>query len=116
MSRKILCRKCGDDYKHHPEDKAMGVAFRKVYLSCTTVVPKGHGIKLSPEGSFTPLADIHCDSCGEIVTGGIVVAVSMWRHEDGTRIMSDWEQDYGTVLTEDAVALHDKLTGKEAAK
>ena len=110
MSRQILCRKCGDGYKQHPEDDQMGFAFRKVFLSC--VLPEGHGLRVN--GEFTPLADIHCDLCNEPITGTICHAVSQWRHENNTVEMSPWEIEYGTVLTKDAVALHDKLTGKEA--
>lgn len=111
MSRQILCRKCGDGYKLHPEDGKMGFAFRKTYLSCA--LPEGHGLRLN--GVFTPLADLYCDLCNEVVTGNIVVAVSMWRHEQHTIAMREWEPEYGTVLATDVVALHDKLAGKEAA-
>lgn len=105
MSRQLLCRKCGDKSKHHPDDKAIGFAYRKVYLSCA--LPEGHGLRVN--GLFTRLEELYCDICGEVITGNIVAAVSMWRHEDNTCVMSEWEQDYGNVLTDEAVALADKL-------
>jgi len=90
----------------------MGMDYRKVWLSC--VLPEGHGLRMN--GVFTPLPEIFCDLCASAITGEICHAVSQWRHEDHTCEMVEWESEYGNVLTDEQVALHDKLTGKEAAK
>lgn len=109
MSRQILCRKCGDDYKLHPEDRSRGIVMRKVFVSAVT--PEGHDFKVN--GVFTPLEHLHCDLCNETLEGDIVHAVSVWDSEKG--IMSDWEKDYGAVLTPEAVAVADGLSKARSA-
>lgn len=109
MARYIYCRKCGDDWKPHPEDTKMGCTARKVFLS--TVRPEGHGFSIN--GVFAPLSEVTCDRCGEPVTGDIAHAVTI---APPGREIGPWEHEYGTVLATETVAVADKLSRKDGAK
>jgi len=105
MVRELRCRKCGDGFKVHPSDKAMGWNGRKCYISCVT--PKGHGLTVN--GVFSPMGQLVCDSCGEKITGKVAVAVTQWQPKrEGTP--QCWENEYGTIMPDEAVKMADKLT------
>jgi hypothetical protein len=113
MIRKLLCRKCGDKFKMHPEDIRDGWLHRLVYVAA--VVPEGHGMTFITEGQapqFTPLTDLLCDYCSEPITGENVAALTMWQtSREGEP--GPWEREYGTVLTPEVLDMADKLKGKK---
>lgn len=123
MSRRILCQSCGYNWQPHPQDVKEGWQHRAVHLSINR--PSDHSVtvitgmttdeliefatKGAPRGrgQVTPLPSIFCDTCGnEIPDGSVALAVSMWREH----WMIPWEENYGTVLPEDAVKLLNHLT------
>ncbi len=109
MARRILCLKCGDPWRPHHEDVHSGFTHRKVYVS-QVGLPADHGMTLIVGGSpakFEPLNEIVCDHCNEVVTGQVVVCVSIIPPE---RLLGDWEQEYGTVLDEQAMKAYRVLS------
>jgi hypothetical protein len=100
-----MCRKCGEPWKLMPPDQDRGLRSRKTFLSGK--VPEGHGFKVN--GVFVPMNDLHCDLCDTVLTGHIVVAVSVWR---GQHDMGFWEPTYGRILSPEAVAAYDCLEGR----
>jgi len=106
MSRQILCFQCGTAAlagQLHDSEQRDGWTSRGVYLS-NSRVPGGHGIAVN--GDFTPVSDIHCDLCNEVITGKIVVAIS--RIPPG-KVMREWETDYGKVMSAEEVEAYCKL-------
>jgi len=115
MTRQILCRSCGEARMKKPldsEDLDRGWKIRFVYVAAQ--VPKGHGITMVTAGNrrFSPMADLVCDYCGAVITGQIVVAVSMWREGE---TFPNWEHQYGNELPPGAVAMADALTKDESS-
>lgn len=106
MIRQIQCRSCGEIWKAHPLDVAAGLKTRKVYLSPKT--PNGHGYSIN--GVFHPLQHVHCDLCNSVISGQIAVATTTWNtNREGEP--GPWELEYGTVLPEQTVSVHDTLSG-----
>lgn len=109
MNRALLCRTCGEpswSVPLSPEDMAQGWTLRHSYVA-TTGVPQGHGVTIGD--TFHPISELHCDLCNDVMTGSIVIARTMWRREHEPT-PADWELDFGTILTPEAVALADTLS------
>ena len=125
MSRRILCQSCGDKWKPHPEDTRQGWRIRVVHVSLKK--PEDHSVTVvtgmtsdelislmakgvpKGRGKTTQLPEIYCDKCGEVVPEGTVaLAVTMWRDEQGE--IGNWEQEYGTVLPEQAAKMERVLS------
>jgi hypothetical protein len=52
---------------------------------------------------------LYCDSCGEQITGGIVVARTLWNtNREGEP--RHWEPEYGTVVSPETVKAGDILS------
>lgn len=108
MSRQILCLKCGDGAKLHPEDAKMGCTFRRCYLSLNREPAADHGATVISSGNsvFTHMPAYHCDICNEVISGQIAVAVCIIPPE---REMRPWEHEYGRVMTDEEVATYRRL-------
>ena len=91
----MLCGGCGTGFKMNQEDVEQGWRHRLRWVSA--VKPEGLGATVN--GIFIKLQSLYCDSCGELIGPGEVAAcISMWR---GDGEMSDWEHEYGKVLTDE---------------
>lgn len=95
MTRRIVCRKCGDGWKLHPEDRRRGIKARRVAI--TTKTPQGHGITIFA-GDNPPLKEkfstLRCDSCnGEIQDGSTAWAITTWSTERESE-PRQWESEY----------------------
>ena len=97
MTRQLLCRKCGDDYDLHRDDKREGHEMRKRYVSIHKV-PPGHGIRVVTEGhsDFEPMDKVVCDGCNTVLND-IGVAVTTWRFNEEPEPRA-WESEFGSVL------------------
>lgn len=113
MTRKLLCRSCGEKWDLHPDDRRDGWSMRKVYVSLGAP-PPGHGMSLN--GKFSPMSELCCDSCSEVLNNSIAVAVTMWRGSHEPPQPRCWEEEYGTVMLPEAVKVHDTLTNKPKTK
>lgn len=107
MSRQLLCRSCGDDFDLGSADKGHGLVMRKLYVA-TNKPPEGHGITIKSDGkeTFTPMDDLHCDGCNEVITGKVAVAITIHTWD---RPVGDWEHEYGTVISKEVANLATKL-------
>lgn len=109
MSRRILCLKCGDEWKMHPGDAQMGFTFRKCFVSLHTQPPTDHGTTIITESEtkFEPMPEYHCDLCCEVISGSIVLAVTM---TPPGRSIPSWEDEYGKVMSDEEVEAYRKIS------
>jgi hypothetical protein len=109
MSRRILCLKCGDDAKPHPEDTKMGIGFRRCYISLHGRAGPDHGATVITDTSstFTHMPDYHCDRCNEIISGQIAVCVTT---TPPGREIGPWEYEHGNVIPDETVNNYRKLS------
>lgn len=107
MSRRILCKSCGDKWKPHPQHVRDGWQYRAVFL--TVKKPDGHGVTVIADGKATrhDLPSVQCDTCGESVAdGSICLAVTMWRGG----LVLPWEHECGVVIPAEAAKMAQKLS------
>ena len=112
MSRHIYCRQChesGIGVRTHPEDLQRGITMRSVWIAPR--VPEGYQISIHAEGRetrFCPLNNLHCDMCDAVLND---VARAVTFNPPGREVVP-WEDEYGNVLTDEQVAILDKLKGE----
>ncbi len=89
MTRELRCRECGQDRPLPTVDVRMGWNRRWRYVA------------------LDDRLDLFCDLCG-VGLSGIAVAITCWRGPENCPAR-DWEIEFGAILSNQEVALVDKL-------
>ncbi len=87
----------------------MGCSFRRCYVSLDSP-PADHGatiIRDDKPPEFIPMADYHCDSCNEVISGQIVVCLTT---TPPGREIGAWEHEVGRLLTDAEVKHYQTLS------
>lgn len=102
MARDLVCRKCAAKRAGlHPQGVEMGWKERTVWLAITTPAD------VMPDRIPAEQTEFHCDKCGENINNQLVLAVTRYLGEQ--RRIGPWEQDFGRIIPDEAVAMADKL-------